>query len=287
MDSPESAVRDTELAATAAICGSTKVLRCLRAHGADLTCIDRFGWSPLALAKRFKRTEAEDFLRRQTAWVSALPTRWIGGRDGTTLSGDGLVVSNTEHSKFCLSTERPLPPGLERYYFEMTLKAMTPSQPNEHPIVAIGFCTHDASQFRFPGFRPLNLAHSAKSWAYHGDDGLKWCDGDIEFGTSDDWQHRYGVGDTVGAGFDSQEGIVWFTRNGKIVAPILRGVEGRMFPLIGVDDEIVIGTNFGPDGLQWKDTLSGKGACLEPVVEEEDGSHSADEEVSEADKTDG
>ncbi|KAK4501551.1 hypothetical protein PRZ48_007360 [Zasmidium cellare] len=92
---------------------------------------------------------------------------------------------------------------------------------------------------------------------------------DFYFGEIRGPSERYRPGDTVGAGFDCKEGIIWFTRNGKYMAPAIDNVCGRMFPAIGVDDEIVVETNFGPEDFLWDGAWDPDGGPLEVVEDGE------------------
>ncbi len=68
---PAAAAKDALLIATAAVNGSKKILAQLHKIHADLDQIDKYGWTPLLLARQFKHVEAEDFLSMQTK-----PTCW-------------------------------------------------------------------------------------------------------------------------------------------------------------------------------------------------------------------
>lgn len=136
--------------------------------------------------------------------------RWLAAED--LVSEDGLTVTKTTQRKLvCLSPDRPLPPNISRYYFEITFLDPAPpattttavddtSQdengdkvgPNtnnnssnrsnndnnntrksqkRYPVVAIGFCTLVGAMIEFPGWEPRPDAPATRSWAYHGDDG--------------------------------------------------------------------------------------------------------------------
>lgn len=68
---PVSAAHDSVLAATAAVNGSKRILEKLVSAKADLDTIDRYGWTPLLLARQFQHKEAEEFLSAMTQ-----PTKW-------------------------------------------------------------------------------------------------------------------------------------------------------------------------------------------------------------------
>ena len=48
------------------------------------------------------------------------------------------------------------------------------------------------------------------SWAYHGDDGMLYLEGDQETQSSG----KYGAGDVIGCGFDTDNDELFFTKNG-------------------------------------------------------------------------
>lgn len=207
---------------------------------------------PTPLAKHFGGTEAEEYLRQQTAWAKGLPVRWFGNGDrGTALSDDGLYVTNSR-GMHCLSTERPLPAGLERYFFEINCKPAprTAGPQSRHPLTAIGFCTRDASVLDFPGWPPRAFAPSARSWSYHGDDGGFYSSSCTPLHGNEDY--RYKAGDTVGCGFDWKLKSIWFTRNGELLLPAIENVTGRMFPVIGLEHAAALETNFGAKPFAWQ-----------------------------------
>ena len=62
---------------------------------------------------------------------------------------------------------------------------------------------------------------------------------------------RYRVGDTVGCGVDLTTRSIWYTRNGTKLQSGFENVQGRLFPLLGLSDDVVLETNFtGP--FVWK-----------------------------------
>ncbi|KAK0260088.1 hypothetical protein LTS09_005423 [Friedmanniomyces endolithicus] len=201
---PVAATADAELRATAAVKGSRRVLGRLHTLGADLSRADQYGWTPLMLARQFRRTEAEHFLKQQTSWAGTGPTRWTNLPKGGTLSEDGTsIVWPTGTGRVCISTDKPLPAGLPEYYFEVTSKKMTGEKQAEYPMLAIGFCTLQGSAIDFPGWEPSSRAPSASSWGYHGDDG-NLADSSIPKADTDA-ERRYKPGDTVGCGVNTDE----------------------------------------------------------------------------------
>jgi hypothetical protein len=238
--------------AICAVNGSKRLLEQLRGLGADLSRPDRFGWTPLDLAREFKRLGAEEFLKQQATWANMLPSRWAPNPN-TTVGEDGLKVVHTVAKQCCISTDKPLPAGVAQYYFEVTCKPIaSTTKQSEYPVLAIGFCTIGGYAIRFPGWPPRQDAPSAKSWGYHGDDGKIFCSagGEDQAGPmSSDTQ--YGPGDTVGCGVDLVTRTIWFTRNGVKLNKGFTKVQGRLFPLLGLEHVAEVETNFaGP--FMWK-----------------------------------
>ncbi|KAK0616888.1 ankyrin repeat-containing domain protein [Immersiella caudata] len=268
---PDAAREDSELVAVSAANGSVRVLKQLFNLNADLSRRDRFGWTPLQLARNAgpRAAVAADFLNRQSAWAGLLPSRWATeypatkfgsagvksvGEDGTTITF--LSANGTEVS---LSTNRPLPPGLEQYYFEVTLGDVGDGHAQDKfPIVAVGFCTIGGGVIDFPGWLPKPTALQAKSWAYHGDDGGIYRS--TGTGYADEFLKHYGPGDTIGCGVDLAKREVWWTRNGVKLDATVKDVDGRLFPVIGLDSNVKVETNFGVAPFKWKELDAGEEA---------------------------
>lgn len=262
---PAAATADADLIAVCAANGSVPLLEKLWRLRADLNRPDRYGWTPLALARQFGRAEAEGFLKRQAAWANLLPGRWEDKFPGTTSLGAGSVleggkrVRHVSGKRVCVSADRPLPAGLERYYFEVTLGEVDGGTgAKEWPEMAVGFCTLGGAALEFPGWWAASDSPStARSWGYHSDTGGMYSSvedrEDFVEVTIDELKYR--VGDTVGAGVDLAKGEIWFTRNGVRLESVLKGVEGRLFPVVGLHDEVCFETNFGREGdgeFKWK-----------------------------------
>ena len=251
---PTSAANDAELLATAAVKGSKRILEQLNGHQADFTRSDQYGWTPLMLAKQFSHDEAESFLK-QAISAKKLPSRWISYGPGSTLSEDGLTITHTSGIRRSLSTDKPIPAGIDKYYYEVTsMKIEDPDvEQEDNPIMAVGFCTFGAKSFVFPGWAPIPLAPSARSWAYHGDDGGFFCN---YYGGPTDpegWESEYAPGDTIGCGIDLITREVWFTLNGEKLESTFEDVRGRLLPIVGLRDNVLIKTNFGTEPFMWKE----------------------------------
>lgn len=117
----EAAKNDAELVAISAVNGSIRLLKQLVSIGADLNRQDQYGWTPLELLREFKEEEAGELLKQQGAWAGMLPSRWATD-SRTVISETGTEVKHTGGERICLSANKPLPAGIEKFYFELTLK---------------------------------------------------------------------------------------------------------------------------------------------------------------------
>ncbi|KAK3322920.1 hypothetical protein B0H66DRAFT_515641 [Apodospora peruviana] len=248
---PIAASTDAELSTLCAKLGSTKLLRQLSAHGANLDTKDRYGWTPLALARAFQHAETQAYLER-VIWEGMLPSRWVfpssRSTPTTVISKDGRTVTHNNRERRCLSTDRPLPPSMERYYFEVIFKRLSSSStpPRDAHEAAIGFCTFGGQPITFPGWKPKDDMRLAKSWGYHSDDGGMYKSSGA--GTGPVHSRGYDLGDTVGAGVDLTQNVGWFTKNGQKWHDYeVTDVRGQLFPLLGLHDPLEVEANFnGP-----------------------------------------
>jgi ankyrin repeat protein len=258
----EQSKKDPELPATAASNGSVRVLEKLYRIGADVNGADSFGWTPLVLAQRLHKTDVERFLKHQTAWGGTLPSAWVHNPATTKtveLSKDGLEITYKAGTECSISSDKPLPAGLDRYYYEVTLRDLPPEEQEDAPdylFFGIGFCTFGAQHYNFPGWSPKRNTPSGQSWAYHGDDG--WFGAGT--GATQDFGEPYGPGHTVGCGVDLETQKIWFTKQGKKLEFEHEGVRGRLFPVIGLSDRVDLETNFGGKPFMWAEAnVDGEG----------------------------
>jgi ankyrin repeat protein len=256
---PAAAVSDPDLIAVCAANGSVRLLTQLWRLNAPLNRPDRFGWTPLDLARHFCRKEAEAFLKQQAAWANLLPSKWEPKFPGTTPLGaasvleGGKKILHTSGKRLAVSADRPLPAGLERYYFEVTLLDVPDAKQHdiEFKEMAIGFCTLGGAALEFPGwYAAFESKSTAKSWGYHSDTGGLYSSVEEERQTDEVYEEaRYKVGDTVGCGVDLGKGEIWFTKNGvRLERVCSKGVHGRLFPVVGLHEEVCFVTNFGREG---------------------------------------
>jgi hypothetical protein len=247
VDADQEQVRlDSELPATVASNGSVRVLEKLHRIGADVNKADRYGWTPMALAKRLQYSDVVRYLKHQTAWGGTLTSAWVphaaiaGVVD---VSDNGLQIVYESGTQCTISTDKPLPAGLDSYYFEVTIRKLTDDKDQpENPFMGIGFCTLGAQHYDFPGWEPKRNFPSGRSWAYHGDGGGMYA------GTSfsaRSFGEPYGPGDTIGCGVDLETQKLWYAKNGKKCEYELDGVSGRLFPIIGLQAKVSLETDFG------------------------------------------
>jgi ankyrin repeat protein len=251
---PEAAAADPELVAVCAMNGSSRLLQKLVDIGADLNRQDRYGWTPIELARNYQQEEASRFLKKQAAWAGMLPSQWAKN-PRTAIAGNGTTIEHTSGKRVCISTNTPLPAGLDSFYFEIIIYPALGVESNgsdvNYPVLAIGFCTIGGSAILFPGWPPHEAAPGARSWGYHGSDGC-FFDSRTEDGDEVTTKIPYGAGNIVGCGVDLTTQTIWFTRNGQRLGSEFKNVQGRLFPLLGLKDAVIVETNFtGP--FMWQE----------------------------------
>ncbi|KAI0814195.1 ankyrin repeat-containing domain protein [Xylaria sp. FL0064] len=215
---PLAAKDDAELLSLFAANGSIRIIRQLQAIGADFSLRDQYGWTPL---DRWERSDLKD-----------------------AISEDGLIITYTTGVRVCVTTDRPLPAGLDDFYFEITLEHLDTQHRMDYPIFAIGFCTLRGHTIVFPGGPPQDRAKSAASWGYHGDIGGFFCSTGEGLPMFVDSSLRYQAGDTVGCGVDLTTGRMWFTKNGEMLKHSFQDVHGRLFPVVGLRHAVRFSANF-------------------------------------------
>lgn len=246
---PTAAAQDSLLIATAAVNGSKRILEMLHSAKADLDKIDKYGWTPLLLARQYKHLDAEEFLSRQTK-----PTCWECKVPVVVVSEEGCKLEHQGNLRTSIVANRPISSGLSKYYYEITIQEQEDTSPNAE--LAIGFCTlSDTSLLSFPGW-PQPSAASSKSWAYHGDNGGFYSYVSFE---AKCLGREFGPGDVIGCGVDFGTGKIWYTRNGMMIEHGFDKVHGRLFPVVGLSDKVTLVANFGVDldtrPFLWKDGM--------------------------------
>ncbi|KAK4194217.1 ankyrin repeat-containing domain protein [Triangularia verruculosa] len=293
---PTAAIQDPELIATSAANGSIKLLRQLRSLNADFSRPDKHGWRPIELVRNSGSEEAEEFLQQQSTWVENLPSRWSTSLPGATALGakavqeDGITIQHATGKKVSISADKPLPPGLERYYYEITIRPPPPA-PEPEPmfnapttppraLVALGFSSVGGAGVRFPGdaVKEDDPNPEVRSWAYNSRAGEIYASD----GSGSEFYAPFGeVGDTIGVGVDLGARKMWATKNGVKVGVYDDedgAVSGRLFPIVGFSGLVQFETNFGGPGrgFVWKGEEEEEGD--EEGSEGEDGSEDGDGE---------
>jgi len=156
----------------------------------------------MELAKTRKKEEAVSFLKGQAAWAGMLPSQWVEDTR-IELMKNGTKVAHTSEDRICISTNKPLPARLERFYFETaTVRTMEKDNPHQDfPMVAIGLYTIGGFAITFPGWPPRAAAPSAQSQGYHGQDGYLFVSC-RENGSAVANGIPYREGHTIGCGVD-------------------------------------------------------------------------------------
>lgn len=243
--------KETELASAAAVHNSVAVLAKMHARGANVNHPDAFGWTPLIFAQRLQHAEAERFLKLQASWKGHLPSRWVRHSAlpaALTIDLTGTTLTYTDRNKpCCLTTDRPLPAHLDRFYFEVQLVTASQGDDTNYSDVAIGFCDLPAPAFEYPGWAPRRSASSGRSWALYGDGWMGHAH-NMSMVSAEVCK----AGDTIGCGVDLTDGTIWFTRNGERFEKEHEGVTGRLYPTIGFFWEYQVTTNFGSEEFRWK-----------------------------------
>ena len=88
----DTAAKDAELMATAAIKGSVQVIEKLLEARAHPSKQDEHGWTPLQLAKQYGHTEAANLLAKRGAEVGSRPSGWNIENEKIRLSDDGFEL---------------------------------------------------------------------------------------------------------------------------------------------------------------------------------------------------
>ncbi|KAF7725330.1 Rsp5p-dependent ubiquitination, sorting of cargo proteins at the multivesicular body [Apophysomyces ossiformis] len=117
------------------------------------------------------------------------------------------------------------------HYFEMTVESSAPDV-----VLAIGLATQPYPLFRMVGWNKFSVG-------YHSDDGRKFCDdatGGQDYGPS------WGVGDTVGCGYEPERGNIFFTLNGRMIDYAFVGLEKHhYFASVSADGPAQLRINYG------------------------------------------
>ena len=102
----ETAAKDTELMAIAAVKGSTEVIEKLLDARAHPSKQDEHGWTPLQLAKQYGHIDVATLLTKRGAEVGSRPSRWSTENEKIKVSEDGCrleyVGEREYYSRTCI-----------------------------------------------------------------------------------------------------------------------------------------------------------------------------------------
>jgi hypothetical protein len=115
--------------------------------------------------------------------------------------------------------------------------------------VAVGFCTIGGGVVDFPRWLPKTTAPETKSWAYHGDDGGVYRSS-AEIVYTDEYMKPFGL-ETVGCRVNLATREIWWTRNRVKLNTTIKDVNGRLFPIISLNSNVKVETNFGTAPFKW------------------------------------
>ncbi|KAL9070018.1 MAG: hypothetical protein Q9157_005969 [Trypethelium eluteriae] len=242
------AVADTELLRLAAIKGCMPILKALlhRKPGeprADPNACDEHGWTAIDHAKQYGRREAELLLLARDGVFGMRPSRWTSTNEKKIMvSEDGLEIWQAPGAAnlFENNQHHPIPSGIDRYYYEISLETQEAATPDQRP---------PTERFRRDWIPGVYKHNGLNSWGYHGDDG-SCCQ---SFSTNDEPRNihineGYDPGDTVGCAIDFTKGHLFFTKMGRrLKERTFTGVNGQLYCAIGLSDPIKARVNFiGP-----------------------------------------
>lgn len=123
-------------------------------------------------------------------------------------------------------------------YYEILISTESEIETEVEQCVAIGLSTEQFSS-RLSEIMP---GWDAYSYGYHGDDGA------IFHGRGDryaEYGPTFGPGDVVGCGVLYDRNAIFFTLNGTYLGCAFWGVEGVLYPTVGIDAKGKIDFNFG------------------------------------------
>jgi len=148
------AVEDSELLTTATMKGSVPVLRKLleREPKIDPNIRDQYGWTALEIARQYRQAEVEKVLSEKGAVIGKYPSSWVStnekkiavGENGTDLvfvsESEGYECKfqespleelpvNESLARFSVLSDHPIPAGLKRYYYEISIDPLSDRDP--------------------------------------------------------------------------------------------------------------------------------------------------------------
>ncbi|PWW75617.1 SPRY-domain-containing protein [Tuber magnatum] len=158
--------------------------------------------------------------------LNPLPTRWNENDKcpGIDLLNNGMEVKfigpqkASDNDAAAVRADQPMPPQCGLFYYEVTVVSK-----GKEGLIGVGFCTQKVQLNRLPGWEP-------ESWGYHGDDGNSFCCQ----GTGKQYGPQFSTNDIIGCGVNFRTGTAFFTKNGVELGTAFRGIEGKLYPAVGM-----------------------------------------------------
>ncbi|KAG6850633.1 hypothetical protein H0H93_010825 [Arthromyces matolae] len=191
------------------------------------------------------------------AWGLTIPqsTRFQGAIRNPEDAKSGPAVVRVETSPqckdFCLMSDLPLVAGLydmqgkQGVYYELTIIEMV-----DPGLVAIGTACRPYPEYRLPGWNRMSAG-------LHLDDMRKFFEdpyGGRDYMPND--SYKVVEGDTIGCGYEFQDGVIFFTYNGMRLPDAFTGVylpstKQDVYASVGVSGAVKFSVNFGGDYFRW------------------------------------
>ncbi|KAK5201931.1 hypothetical protein LTR16_000948 [Cryomyces antarcticus] len=155
-----------------------------------------------------------------------LPSRWsdTDKQPGAEVQADGSEVKFTGLSKSqdeaaSVRSNHPMPKECGIYYYEVTVISK-----GKEGLIGVGFSGPKVNLNRLPGWEP-------ESWAYHGDDGMSFCN----TASGKPYGPKYSTLDVIGCGVNFRTGCAFFTKNGVNIGIAFRDIKAqKLFPSVGL-----------------------------------------------------
>ncbi|KAF3932534.1 Ankyrin-3 [Dactylellina cionopaga] len=243
--------------------------------GYDIEQLDNFGWSPYEYAYAERRLESLREMPGFSTWFenptrqirkTSVPSKLVNketpsifrvsddGLSFETIEGfvDGYGISYYEKAN-CLQTDFPTSAHRPIFYWEISLLDFPPM----HQGFSLGFMGGGAAMRTPPGSSSAN-----------GDTFGLWSDGQLQ--TLRDAKYEihnvqqttyitrlgtiaFGKGDTVGCGYSMDDGVIFYTLNGKYLGTAFDDVRGRLYPAFGSYVACKGRVNFGAEPFAFED----------------------------------
>ncbi|KAK6345757.1 hypothetical protein TWF718_007664 [Orbilia javanica] len=201
---------------------------------------------------QFRRENWKDTFNSITGWdrqrshdcLEFLGTGNICHLTEDTASSELKKYAGNSDYRFLAVANHPISPYALEFYYEITIIS---SKEQKASFVALGLLGDGAPLNRLPGWDHFNVA----TYGFHGDDGHffapECCKDGLQWKKPETGDTPYGVGDTVGCGYDTLNHTVFWTLNGRYLGAGFEGVCYRLYPAIGTKHWFSVSTNFGDD----------------------------------------